>query len=198
MWVRVPPGALNKMDEYLDILDESGNLTGQKATRQETHKKGLIHQAVHIWIYNRRGQILFQKRSPKVSVYSGYWDISSAGHISSGDEADESALRELQEELGLKVQVADLEKNQIRRQHQEVLENKWLNNEFDHIYFFNYEGDIKDLKYSDGEVSEARFFDISEVENLLNNPQSAENFVPHGDYYFEIIKEIRAKLGGVS
>ena len=47
--------------EYLDILDENGNLTGEKKLRTEVHRDGDWHKAVHVWILNSKNQLLLQK-----------------------------------------------------------------------------------------------------------------------------------------
>ena len=38
------------MEEYVDILDETGKETGEIITKKEAHKTGKWHRAVHIWI----------------------------------------------------------------------------------------------------------------------------------------------------
>jgi len=43
------------MEEYLDILDEQGNVTGRSETYDSVHKLGLIHRTVHVWFLNSRG-----------------------------------------------------------------------------------------------------------------------------------------------
>lgn len=47
-----------------------------------------------------QGKILILKRSDKVGTYRGLWACVS-GYIEKGEEADETALREITEELGL-------------------------------------------------------------------------------------------------
>ena len=49
------------MVELFDVLDEQGNKTGKTENKKIIHEKGLWHSAVHIWIYNSKGEILLQK-----------------------------------------------------------------------------------------------------------------------------------------
>ena len=51
------------MDEKFDVLNELGEFTGEIATREECHKKGLWHRAVYAFIIDNKGDILLQKRS---------------------------------------------------------------------------------------------------------------------------------------
>ena len=90
--------------EYLDIVDENGVPTGETAERETAHAQGIPHRTCHVWLARRHGgrvQLLLQKRSLEKDAYPGCYDISSAGHIPSGEDFVGSALRELREELGV-------------------------------------------------------------------------------------------------
>ena len=91
------------MEEYIDILNENGELTGEIRTKREVHELGLWHRAVHIWILNPKGELLLQQRAEQKENYGGYWDISAAGHVSAEETSIESALREIEEELGVEI-----------------------------------------------------------------------------------------------
>ena len=92
------------MTEYIDIVDENGEPTGDVIDRETAHSKGIRHRTAHVWLLrnnNDKVQILLQKRCQTKSSYPGCYDISSAGHIPSGVDYIQSALRELNEELGI-------------------------------------------------------------------------------------------------
>lgn len=55
-----------------------------------------------------KAQLLLQKRSAEKDSFPGRFDTSSAGHIQAGDEPEESAIRELHEELGIRAAKEDL------------------------------------------------------------------------------------------
>ena len=98
--------------EYIDIVDEQGNPTGEKVERSIAHSQGIRHRTAHIWIVrkvNGRYQVLMQKRAMNKESFPGMFDTSSAGHIQAGDEPLESALREFHEELGIRAQPQELE-----------------------------------------------------------------------------------------
>ncbi len=97
--------------EYLDIVDEQGNPTGETIERAEAHRTGVLHRTSHVWIMRRKEgqlQILLQKRCENKDSFPGCYDISSAGHIPAGVDYVSSALRELKEELGVDVREEDL------------------------------------------------------------------------------------------
>ena len=98
--------------EIFDIIDENGNPTGQTVERSIAHAEGIRHRTAHIWIIrwkNGRAEILLQKRSRNKDSFPGKFDTSSAGHIQAGDEPLGSALRELEEELGIHAVPEDLQ-----------------------------------------------------------------------------------------
>jgi isopentenyldiphosphate isomerase len=95
-------------EEIFDVCNERDEIIGQKP-RREVHRLGLRHRAVHVMVFNSRGELFLQKRSMKKDCFPGKWDSSASGHLDCGEEYDACAVRELGEELGLKV-TASLER----------------------------------------------------------------------------------------
>ncbi len=87
-------------EEVFDVVDMADEVTGQ-ATRGEVHAQGLIHRAVHLFVFNPAGELFLQKRSQLKDIHPGVWDSSAAGHLDSGEDYGAAAERELEEELGL-------------------------------------------------------------------------------------------------
>ena len=87
--------------ELIDVLDENGVKTGEILSREEIHKKGLWHRAIVVAIVNDKNEILLQQRSLDKEKNAGMWDISVAGHISTGQDAISAAAREINEEVSV-------------------------------------------------------------------------------------------------
>jgi isopentenyldiphosphate isomerase len=87
-------------EEIFDVVNERDEVIGQKP-RHEVHANGLWHRAVHVLVFNARGEIFLQKRSLKKDMSPGKWDSSSSGHLDTGEAYDDCAVRELREEIGL-------------------------------------------------------------------------------------------------
>ena len=118
------------------------------------------------------------------------WDISAAGHISAGEDPVTSGLRETEEEIGLKLKKENLDFWMIRK-HKAIFRNI-KNNEFYYVYFFKFNRDINQLKLQKEEVQKIQFFPIDKIEEeLKTNP---DKYVPHGDYWFEVLDEVKKKL----
>jgi isopentenyl-diphosphate delta-isomerase len=87
-------------DELFDVVNERDEVIGRQ-TRAEVHRLGLRHRAVHVLVFNRRGEVFLQKRSRLKDTFPGAWDSSASGHLDSGEDYDACAVRELGEEIGL-------------------------------------------------------------------------------------------------
>lgn len=87
-------------EEIFDIVNETDEVIG-KAARAEVHTRGLMHRAVHVLVFNSRGEVFLQKRAMTKDRSPGLWDSSASGHVDSGEEYDACAVRELREEIGL-------------------------------------------------------------------------------------------------
>lgn len=97
--------------ELLDVVDENGIPTGETVERSIAHAKGIRHRTSHVWLLRRRSEgveVLLQKRSDNKDSFPGCYDTSSAGHIPAGVDFEDSALRELREELGLTADSSEL------------------------------------------------------------------------------------------
>jgi isopentenyldiphosphate isomerase len=90
-------------EEIFDVVNERDEVIGQKP-RSEVHRLGLTHRATHVLVFNSQGQVFLQKRSMLKDRQPGVWDSSASGHLDSGEDYDACALRELREEIGLRLE----------------------------------------------------------------------------------------------
>lgn len=87
-------------EEIFDVVNDRDEVVDQKP-RSEIHRLKLKHRAVHVLVFNSRGELFLQKRSMKKDCFPGTWDSSASGHLDSGESYDACAVRESKEELGL-------------------------------------------------------------------------------------------------
>lgn len=92
-------------EEIFDVVNERDEVIDHQP-RREVHRLGLKHRAVHVLVFNARGEVFLQKRSLKKDREPGKWDSSTSGHVDSGENYDACAVRELREEIGLTVEKA--------------------------------------------------------------------------------------------
>jgi len=97
-------------EEVFDVVDERDCVIG-RAARTEVHARSLRHRAVHVLLFNGRGECFIQKRAASKDTFPGCYDSSASGHLHSGEDYDSCAVREIQEELGLVVSSERLRKH---------------------------------------------------------------------------------------
>ena len=95
--------------ERFDVVDENDNVTGNEL-RSVVHDKNLLHRAVHILVFNKAGELLLQKRSAWKDREPSKWDSSAAGHLEPGESYTNGALRETEEELGIRCELTPIGK----------------------------------------------------------------------------------------
>ena len=88
------------MIEWLDIVDKDDVVIG-RATRDQIHAENHFHRSAHIVVFNSKGDVFVQLRSKLKDNSPGLWDTSAAGHVDSGEDYIDCAVRELAEELGI-------------------------------------------------------------------------------------------------
>ena len=107
--------------EMLEVFDQEGNPTGEAMPRGTIHLEGHWHLAFFCWIARPRSrgvEILLQHRAARKDVWPLRFDASAAGHIRFGESLEEAA-REVREELGIEVELADMiGLGRHRQQHQ--------------------------------------------------------------------------------
>ena len=161
--------------EYLDIRTENGELTGEIKERTQVHTDGDIHGTSHVWLVRytdknkKKFDILLQKRAATKDAYAGCYDISSAGHIPAGQDYLESAVRELEEELGIK---ADPGKLKFIGMHDGTMEavfdgKPFKNHELSAVYIYDEPVKDSDFKLQEEEVESVRWIDFGECKNKL-------------------------------
>ena len=168
-------------EENVDIFDRDDRPAGRIATKRQAHEQGLWHRSAHIWIYDRRGNILMQKRSASKDTFPGLWDISVAGHISAGESPLEGALREMREEIGLEVPPEEPEYLTTIHMEYPYPQRGWTNREHCYVYLLRRDLDPAALVLQKEEVETVRFFTPQEFSRLTLAERGIA--VPHENYY---------------
>jgi len=167
--------------EYFDVLTEKGELTGQSASRDEVHAKGLWHRSVHVWILNSAEELLIQKRSKIKESYPSMCDISAAGHVSAGESVEEAVMKESSEELGIEVDVKDLIKIGEVIQCAVLKNGTYINNEFNDIFLMRRDIDISTLTLQESEVEEVKLIFWRDFQKMVL--EKDPTLVDHSEEY---------------
>ena len=173
--------------EYFDILDENGNKTGKTKLRQDVHRDGDWHKSIMIFIINNKHEVILQKRSANKDSDPNMWTASASGHLSAGDSSSNAAIRELEEELGIKVDKEEL-KYLFTVKEQKVPKPGFIDNEIVDVYLINSDINIEDLTIQKEEVSEVRWIHLNEFKHMVRDKD--KTLVKHDEIYnrlFEIL-----------
>ena len=87
-------------DELVVLLDESGAVVGS-APRSRMRRENLRHASTAVLVRRSDGRIYVHRRSPDKDWQPSAYDAAAGGVLQVGEEPEESARRELEEELGI-------------------------------------------------------------------------------------------------
>lgn len=144
---------------YLELCDESGAMTGESASYDRIHRQGLWHKSAHVWLLNSQGEFLVQRRGQFTQTTPGMLECTAAGHVDEGHTSQETALRELEEEVGIHATADELTLVGTIVDQFEMNAGTLKNNEYDDIYLVRKDIDIETLKKQNDEISDLSWFD---------------------------------------
>ena len=177
-------------EEFIDIIDDNENIIGNE-TRVNSHKQGLLHKEVHVWIYNDKDEVLLQKRADDKETFPGLLDISVGGHVGQGMDYEQAALMELEEETGIKAKVKDLIFIDKIHSHAYDKVTNMTNNAIKAFYAYKYDEPEENLRIEEGEATSLKFWPFEKIFNLTSEEKT--KFVPttiSGDF-LRILEKVR-------
>lgn len=163
------------MEEYVVLVNSDDEVLGLME-KQQAHINGLLHRAFSVFLFNNKGEILLQKRSPKKYHSPNQWTNAVCSHPRNGESYNDGALRRVNEELGIQVEISEKFSFIYKA---DVGGGLW-EHELDHVFIGNYNGNFNLNK---DEVEEVRYISMEKLdEEMSKNP---ENFTE----WFKIILE---------
>ncbi|NOT56254.1 MAG: NUDIX hydrolase YfcD [Deltaproteobacteria bacterium] len=92
---------MNAANEIVAIVDARNTEVGA-APRWRMRASRLLHRSTYILVFNPEGALYVQKRTMTKDVFPGYYDPATGGVVLAGESYEESARRELEEEMGIR------------------------------------------------------------------------------------------------
>jgi len=183
-------------EEMVDVLDEFGHKTGRQVWKKKVaHEQGIRHGAVHVCIYNKKGEILLQLRAKQKDLYPDTLDFAAAGHVEAGGTPEETAIRETKEEIGLDITRDDLRFIGVNRTDKIIPPRNWKHSVFDWNYLVCKDVDPSTLTLQTEEVAELAWMPLDTFESELHDPERTKKYTPHQLYLYDMaIYEIRQAL----
>jgi isopentenyldiphosphate isomerase len=95
-------------EEILDVVDSNDQVI-ESLPRSEVYKRGdCIIRGCWLFIQNSKGQLWIPRRAKTKSLFPDALDGSAVGHVSAGETYEEAAIRETEEEVGIKLKPEEL------------------------------------------------------------------------------------------
>lgn len=91
------------MEEVI-LVNEKDEQTGTME-KLEAHRRGLLHRAFSVFIFNSKGELLLQKRAEGKYHSAGLWTNTCCSHPRPGESVEEAAKRRLKEEMGMECEL---------------------------------------------------------------------------------------------
>jgi isopentenyl-diphosphate Delta-isomerase len=150
--------------EEVILVDECDKALGLME-KNEAHKKGMLHRAFSIYIYNGKGDLLLQKRAKDKYHSGGLWTNTCCGHPRNGETVYNAASRRLLEEMGMKTAL-ETSKTFI---YKAKVGNEMTEHEYLHVFVGKTESEpLINLE----EAEDWKFSDLKSVrEEMSNTPE---------------------------
>ena len=130
--------------------------------KMEVHQKALLHRAFSVFVFNKKGEILLQKRAAKKYHSAGLWTNACCSHPKPGEETLMAAQVRLQEEMGFNTHL----KKAFDFIYKAPFDNGLTEHEFDHVFIGTYDGVITP---NAEEVSDYCFKPVDEIKNSIHS-----------------------------
>lgn len=167
--------------ELWDIYNSDKTKSNKTMVKGEKFEKGSYHLVVHACIFNLKGEMLIQQRQPFKSGWSNMWDITVGGSAVSGETSQTAIERELFEEIGLKINL------------QNVQPHLTINFDvgFDDVYLIEKEVDINNLVLQYEEVQRVKWATLDEIFQKLDEG----TFIPYYRSLIQLFFDMRKQYG---
>lgn len=167
------------MAEMWDIYDSQKRKTGKLHEKGTPFNEGEYHIAVHAWIVNDKNEVLLTQRRFD-DTFPGMWE-PTAGSILAGETSVQGAIRELKEELGIK-----MNENEGR-----VIggERRDQYHDFYDVCLFEKNVNIDDIDIENSEVAAVKWVNNKQFEKMLNDGEVITTLTYFKEMFKNIIKE---------
>lgn len=150
------------MEEVI-LVDNNDNAIGTME-KMEAHKRGVLHRAFSVLVFNREGQILLQKRAKGKYHSAGLWTNTCCSHPLPGEKIEDATRRRLREEMGIDVDTKFVYKFIYKTELDEAL----IEHEYDYVFFGYYNGEPI---INSAEVESWKYADMKWIKNdMIENP----------------------------
>lgn len=143
--------------EEIILVDQHDNAIGTME-KIEAHRKGLLHRAFSVLLFNSSGELLLQKRANDKYHSGGLWTNTCCSHPLPGEPLADAVQRRLLYEMGINLKPEFA----FKFIYKTPLDKSLVEHELDHVFIGTFDGNPVINK---DEVSEWKFMSLSELKN---------------------------------
>jgi isopentenyl-diphosphate Delta-isomerase len=150
--------------EHVILVDEMDSPLGTME-KMEAHRKGVLHRAFSVLLFNTRGEILLQKRAQSKYHSGGLWTNTCCSHPLPNESIELAARRKLKQEMGIDLQPEFAYKFIYRTK----LDHELVEHEYDHVFIGTFDDEpLINLQ----EVEDWKFMDLDALKrDITQNPK---------------------------
>ncbi len=156
---------MEQMNEERVILVDADDVEVGTMSKSRAHRKGRLHRAFSIFIFNSEGRLLLQRRAQGKYHSGGLWTNSCCSHPRPGESVSQAATRRLKEELGVSCALSP----EFNFTYRAEVGKDLIEHEFDHVLFGTYDGPVLP---DASEVSDVRWMRMNDLADDLRTSGS--------------------------
>ncbi len=170
--------------ELLRVVDNNGYNTNEILEREHLHNSNKIHNEVTIYIINNKKEVLIQRRSSNRRFCPNKLGVI-AGHTLYNENPLDSAIREVYEEVGLK-----LRKEDIHRLSSKYYVEEEYNNHYMYPYYVLSNLKEEDFTIEKEELKYVKWYNIDTIIDMIKNNNKEIVFKKEEIALFMLLKNI--------
>lgn len=153
------------MDKDIILVNTEDEPVGY-GSKEEVHRKGLLHRAFSVFLYHG-DKLLIQQRAEGKYHSAGLWANTCCSHPRQGETLEAAVKRRLLEEAGIVCETKEIFSFVYRH----VFHENLYEHEFDHVFLGAFQGDCR---MNPEEVQAFRWIGLEELEEELR--ERPENY----------------------
>jgi|GEM_PF-6220715 len=166
-------------DEVLALVDLNGRRLRQTKPKDQAHRDGDWHETAHVYVFDKKGRLLLQKRSLDKKTSPGKFQVSVSGHVNAHEGVRKAAAREGTEEIGIQINPRRLKRmGRVKREYDTA---EGHNREFTTIYAYTVTDEEKKTILGNYNLNESDEIWVWPVDTMLkwveSNPELFSNSI---------------------
>lgn len=165
-----------------DLYDDQFNNTGIVINDIDEIPDGKYHYSINAWILNSKKQLLLIRNTLNYNIhYPGFWS-SINGNVLSGENPIDTCIKTINSKIGIKILDSDMKNidKKLRDPYHYIYET----------YIVNKDIDLNKVCFIDSTVVQAKWVDLKELYNMIENGEIAWVLIPRiEEYVIPLMKE---------